>query len=123
MNIASFVFRTASDRLYSNDFPIRAEKLLLLSVSTDHVYNHVLILIVGGTSLGSGENEILTPRASLKSETSHTDTDSANSLYPVLDDTYSAAGELESRRHLNVCVAWPECLHLALPVVLTASLI
>ena len=67
----------------------------------------VLILIVGGTSLGSGENKILTPapRASLKSETSYTDTDSANSLYPVLDDTYFAAGELESRRHMNVCVA------------------
>ena len=65
----------------------------------------VLILIVGGTSLGSGENKIMTPRASLKSETSYTDTDSANSLYPVLDDTYFAAGELESRRHLNVCVA------------------
>ena len=65
----------------------------------------VPILIVGGTNLGSGENKILTPGASLKSETSHTDTDSANSLYPVFDDTYSAAGELESRRHLNVCVA------------------
>ena len=71
----------------------------------------VLIPIVGGTSLGvgswSGGNKILTPRASLKSETSYTDTDSANSLYPVLelDDTYFAAGELESRRHMNVCVA------------------
>ena len=76
----------------------------------------VLILIVGhgGTSLGSGENKILTPRASLKSDTSHTDTDSANSLYPVLklDDTYSAAGELRAKiqtsleclRCLNACI-------------------
>ena len=69
-----------------------SEKLLLLSVSTDQstmfITHTVLILIFGGSSLGSGENKILTPRASLKSETSYTDTD----LYPVLDDTYFAAG-------------------------------